>query len=151
MRGVLGWRLCAAGAAPCRACLSIAPGCACRLPAAFAVYVWLARRALDDKPAVDWKSFDEARDFLDAVPVLLPSFSADAERIEETIGSYLRGQDETGLEGYFRPLISRSLNGALKVALGPVFATRASVINSGARTKSRYQLPADLQIELLDA
>ena len=119
--------------------------------AAYAVYVWLARRALDDKPAVDWKSFEEARDFLDAVPVLLPSFSADAERIEETLRPYLRGQDEAGLEGYFRPLISRSLNGALKVALGPALAARAWVVNSGARTKSRYQLPADLQIELRDA
>jgi hypothetical protein len=117
---------------------------------AYALYVWLARRAATDEPSVDWGSLDDARDFVNTARGLLGDASADFERIDETLGRPIRLGDTEAVAKYFQPLNSRDVNGLLKKTLGNALMQRVMVINSGSRGKSRYRLPPDLDIILLD-
>ncbi len=118
---------------------------------AYAFYVWLARRAQDaDQPEVDLRSIDDAREFRDAARVLLGSGQTDYERIENALKASINQEDGEGVASYFQPLISRDIHDKLRKTLGNALAERVKIINSGSRGKSRYRLPPDLEITLLD-
>ena len=117
---------------------------------AYALYVWLARRAVTDEPSVEWRSLDDARDFVNTARELLGDLSADFERIDETLGRPIRLGDTEAVAKYFHPLRSRDVNGLLKKSLGNALMKRVEVMKSGVRGRSRYHLPPDLNIALLD-
>jgi hypothetical protein len=116
---------------------------------AYALYVWLARRAATDEPSVDWSSLDDARDFVNTARELLGDMSADFERIDETLDGPIQLGNIKAVANYFQPLRSRDVNGLLKMALGNALMQRVEITKSGARGKSRYHLPPDLKITLL--
>jgi CRISPR-associated protein (TIGR02584 family) len=119
----------------------------------FALYAWLAKRALTDEPEVDWT--DPAQwdgEFVPLVRRLFGEFDSVSERIEESLRRNFKGRSNETAH-YFLPLLSR-VNKALEEALGEALARRVQVVRVGekrgrsAETGSRYRLPADLPIEI---
>jgi hypothetical protein len=117
---------------------------------AFALYAWLARRVLEDRPEVVWSSVEDANDFVQSSRTLLGEASAEFERIEDALRARLAQRDGKALAEYFQPLTSRDVNGVLRKALGEAQAQRFAVLNVGSRGNARYRLPPDVQMELID-
>ena len=100
-------------------------------PTEFTFLFWLARRAREDRAAVDWSQWAAAEEFLDAAKQVLNPNGGDYERIENALE--WRRNSAIKLAKYFEPHKSR-VNTALQKALGQTAALRYSIVRSGTKS-----------------
>lgn len=104
----------------------------------FAVLLWLAERAKQKKPAVNWGAADAADEFITVAKRVLNSMSGDYDRIEEALA--WRKKSEIKTAKYFEPHKSRITN-AMQFALGPSAAARYAIARSRVPEGVVYSLP----------
>lgn len=115
---------------------------------AFALYLWMARRALGNEPEVDWKDRAEAKEFLELAKSLYGDLSGEYENIANALKWYVEHKDADEPTKYFGPLRSRNITCATRNALGPSLSKKCEIQCVGPRGRSRYTLPSDLDIEI---
>jgi CRISPR-associated protein (TIGR02584 family) len=113
----------------------------------FALYAWLAQRALTEDPEVDWIDPAQWRgEFLPLVAKIFNSMDAARESIESSLDKNFKESDnETA--NYFQPIYTR-INKALNKGLGTPLALRCQIQKSGRKGASRYHLPVGLDIRI---
>ncbi len=113
----------------------------------FALYAWLAQRALSDDPDVNWSDFEQWNgEFLPLVAKIFNSMDAKRERIEASLAKNFK-ERENETAHYFQPLCSR-INKALERWLGTPLALRCQIQTAGPKKASRYHLPTNLEIRI---
>lgn len=105
---------------------------------AFALYHWLASRAIEEADPVSWRDPAQVAEFLHHARALLGEFDAPLQRLEEALAWR---NDDRDYSDYFSPLISKHIRKPLAKALGPEAAERYQIARSGHRNAYRYQLP----------
>jgi CRISPR-associated protein (TIGR02584 family) len=117
-------------------------------PTEFAFLLWLARRAKEDDPQVQWGQRAEAEEFMQVARKVFNPAGGEYERLTDAVNWRLDNPKD--LAEYFEPQKSR-INKALADALGEHAATRYQIRRTGARGASRYFLPLTPdQIEIID-
>jgi len=114
----------------------------------FALYLWIARRALSDDPEVDWVLPEQWRDeFLPLVARVFGSMSTSYETIATSVEKNFK-ESENETASYFRPLTTR-VNKELREQLGEPLARRVQIERVGPKNgENRYRLPAEVKIEI---
>jgi CRISPR-associated protein (TIGR02584 family) len=106
-------------------------------PTSFALLLWLAERARDGSPEVNWGLPQAADEFLATLGRVLNPASGEFERIANAIQSRSKARDAKLLRAYFEPLKSR-VNSTLCSALGRRRAALYEIQRCGQRGTTRY-------------
>ena len=123
------------------ACTARADGQPIRIgKTAFAVLLWLAERAKEGLPPIDWSWPDAADEFLQHAQRIMNPMSGEFERLERSLE--WRRPAAVKLVQYFEPHKTR-INGAIRDALGPRSAARYSIVRNDGEGGYTVHLPLE--------
>lgn len=107
-------------------------------PTEFMVLLWLAERAKQNKPGINWSTATAAEEFLGVAKRVLNTMGGGYERIETALAWRKPAAIKTAK--YFEPHKSK-INKAIKFALGPTAAARYAIARSKATVGNLFYLP----------
>lgn len=107
-------------------------------PTEFGVLLWLAERAKQKRPGINWGTTGAAEEFLGVAKRVLNPMGGDYERIEKALAWRKLSAIKTAK--YFEPHKSRIIK-AMEFALGPTAAARYTIARSPVPGGVLYSLP----------